>query len=114
MGIPIAGKLDQLRDAQRTGFLDPAWEPVDVLALINQIAMTWAGQPEIAAAAADQAVAPPSPPAAPHWWQPSSACSLARTESDTQTVRFDAYLGCVRRRWRRQRMTAQPRVANAW
>ncbi|WP_265690770.1 hypothetical protein [Streptomyces griseolus] len=58
MDIPIAGKLDQLRDAQRTGFLDPAWEPVDVLALINQIAMTWAGQPEIAAAAADQAVAP--------------------------------------------------------
>ncbi|MFJ2213774.1 TetR family transcriptional regulator [Streptomyces sp. NPDC101062] len=54
----IAGKLDQLRDAQRIGLLDPAWDPVDVLALINQIAMTWAGQPEIAAAAADQAVDP--------------------------------------------------------
>lgn len=52
----IIGKLDQLRDAQRIGLLDPAWDPVDVLALINQIAMTWAGQPEIAAAAADQAV----------------------------------------------------------
>jgi AcrR family transcriptional regulator len=54
----VAGKLDQLRDAQRTGLLDPAWDPVDVLALINQIAMTWAGQPEIAAAAAGQAAAP--------------------------------------------------------
>ncbi|WP_282084652.1 TetR family transcriptional regulator [Streptomyces tendae] len=54
----IAGKLDKLRDAQRIGLLDPVWDPVDVLALINQIAMTWAGQPEIAAAAADQAVDP--------------------------------------------------------
>ncbi|MEU1874537.1 AcrR family transcriptional regulator [Streptomyces ambofaciens] len=54
----IAGKLDKLRDAQRVGLLDPVWDPVDVLALINQIAMTWAGQPEIAAAAADQAVDP--------------------------------------------------------
>ncbi|GGV72410.1 TetR family transcriptional regulator [Streptomyces longisporoflavus] len=51
----IAGKLDTLRDAQRTGLLDPVWDPVDILALINQIAMTWAAQPEIAAAAADQA-----------------------------------------------------------
>ncbi|MFD5223564.1 TetR family transcriptional regulator [Streptomyces tendae] len=54
----IAGKLDKLRDAQRIGLLDPVWDPVDVLALINQIAMTWAGQPEIAAAAAEQAVDP--------------------------------------------------------
>ncbi|MGX1028475.1 TetR family transcriptional regulator [Streptomyces sp. SAI-097] len=54
----IAGKLDKLRDAQRVGLLDPVWDPVDVLALINQIAMTWAGQPEIAAAAAEQAVDP--------------------------------------------------------
>ncbi|MYW06011.1 TetR family transcriptional regulator [Streptomyces sp. SID3343] len=54
----IAGKLDKLRDAQRIGLLDPAWDPVDVLALINQITMTWAGQPEIAAVAADQAVDP--------------------------------------------------------
>ncbi|GGN82446.1 TetR family transcriptional regulator [Streptomyces albiflavescens] len=50
----IAGKLDQLRDAQCVGLLDPAWDPVDVLALINQIATTWVGQPEIGAAA-DQA-----------------------------------------------------------
>ncbi|AUN41833.1 TetR family transcriptional regulator [Tsukamurella tyrosinosolvens] len=54
----IAGKLDKLRDAQRAGLLAPVWDPIDILALINQIAMTWAGQPEIAAAAADQAVDP--------------------------------------------------------
>ncbi|MDX2918346.1 MULTISPECIES: hypothetical protein [Streptomyces] len=36
----LVGKVDKLRDAQRTGLLDPAWGPVDILALINQIAMT--------------------------------------------------------------------------
>ncbi|WEH41980.1 TetR family transcriptional regulator [Streptomyces sp. AM 2-1-1] len=51
----IAGKVEQLRDAQRAGLIDPAWDPVDVLALINQIATTWAGQPEIGAAAAELA-----------------------------------------------------------
>ncbi|MDX2542243.1 TetR family transcriptional regulator [Streptomyces sp. WI04-05B] len=51
----ITGKVEQLRDAQRAGLLDPAWDPVDVLALINQIATTWAGQPEIGAAAAQLA-----------------------------------------------------------
>ncbi|MFF2852585.1 TetR family transcriptional regulator [Streptomyces sp. NPDC058001] len=54
----ITRKLDQLRDAQHRGLLDPAWDPVDVLALINQIATTWAGQPEIGAAAEDQAADP--------------------------------------------------------
>ncbi|MEV0555143.1 TetR family transcriptional regulator [Streptomyces sp. NPDC050597] len=51
----IARKLDQLRQAQQAGRLDPAWDPVDVLALVNQIATTWAAQPEIGAAAAEQA-----------------------------------------------------------
>ncbi|MFF0551578.1 TetR family transcriptional regulator [Streptomyces sp. NPDC004311] len=51
----ITRKIEQLRDAQRTGLLDPGWDPVDVLALLNQMATTWAGQPEIAAAAAEQA-----------------------------------------------------------
>lgn len=50
----IARKLDQLRQAQQAGQLDPAWDPVDVLALVNQIATTWAAQTEIGAAA-DQA-----------------------------------------------------------
>jgi AcrR family transcriptional regulator len=42
-----AAKVEQLRDAQKSGLLDPAWDPVDVLALLNQIAWTWAGQPEL-------------------------------------------------------------------
>ncbi|WP_405443824.1 hypothetical protein OG373_39975 [Streptomyces avidinii] len=35
--------------------LGPARDPVDVLALIDEIADTWAGRPEIGAAAARQA-----------------------------------------------------------
>lgn len=38
-------KAEQLREAQRTGKLDPAWDPMDVLVLVHQIAMAWAGQP---------------------------------------------------------------------
>jgi hypothetical protein len=33
------------------GKLDAHWDPVDVLALVNQIATTWAAQPEMSAAA---------------------------------------------------------------
>ncbi|WP_425838585.1 TetR family transcriptional regulator [Streptomyces fractus] len=51
----IAGKVERLRDAQRAGLIDSSWDPVDVLALINQIATTWAGQPEFGAAAAELA-----------------------------------------------------------
>ena len=54
----LAGKIDQLREAQRAGQLDPAWDPVDVLALVNQIATTWAAQTEIGAVAAEQAADP--------------------------------------------------------
>lgn len=38
-------KTEQLRAAQESGSLDPAWDPVDVLMFVNQIAMSWAGQP---------------------------------------------------------------------
>jgi len=54
----VAGKIEQLREAQRAGRLDAAWDPVDVLALVNQIATTWAAQTEIGAAAAEQAADP--------------------------------------------------------
>jgi AcrR family transcriptional regulator len=40
-------KVEQLRDAQRSGLLDPSWDPVDVLALLDQIALAWVGQPGI-------------------------------------------------------------------
>lgn len=46
----IARKVDQLRKVQHAGQLDPAWDPVDVLALVNQIATTWAAQPELSVA----------------------------------------------------------------
>lgn len=46
----VKGKLEQLRRAQEAGQLDPAWDPVDVLMFINQIAMTWADQPDFVAA----------------------------------------------------------------
>ncbi|MEU0999918.1 TetR family transcriptional regulator [Streptomyces tibetensis] len=54
----IARKIDQLRRVQQAGQLDPAWDPADVLALVNQIAMTWASQPELSEAAAAHAVDP--------------------------------------------------------
>ncbi|WP_019074702.1 TetR family transcriptional regulator [Streptomyces hokutonensis] len=51
----ISRKLEQLRRAQEAGQLDSAWDPVDILALVNQIAMTWASQPEFTEAAAEHA-----------------------------------------------------------
>lgn len=54
----ITRKIDQLREAQRSGQLDPSWDAVDVLALVNQIATTWAAQTEIGALAAEQAADP--------------------------------------------------------
>lgn len=42
-----AAKVEQLRDAQKSGLLDPAWDPADVLALVNQIAWAWAGRPDL-------------------------------------------------------------------
>ncbi|MFD3733108.1 TetR family transcriptional regulator [Streptomyces sp. NPDC058632] len=51
----IVRKLDQLSQAQQAGQLSPAWDPADVLALVNQIATTWAAQPELAEAAAEHA-----------------------------------------------------------
>ncbi|GAA0972155.1 TetR family transcriptional regulator [Nocardiopsis tropica] len=54
----IARKIDQIRQVQQAGQLDPAWDPADVLALVNQIAMTWASQPELSEAAAAHAVDP--------------------------------------------------------
>lgn len=35
-------RLGQLRQAQQAGELSPARDPADVLALVNQIATTWA------------------------------------------------------------------------
>lgn len=39
-----AEKVDQLRQAQQAGLLEASWAPTDVLAILDQIALTWAGQ----------------------------------------------------------------------
>ncbi|MFF0038871.1 TetR family transcriptional regulator [Streptomyces mirabilis] len=51
----ITHKIEQLRRAQEAGTLTPSWDPVDVLALVNQIATTWATQTELCAMTAEQA-----------------------------------------------------------
>ncbi|TYB64753.1 TetR/AcrR family transcriptional regulator [Nonomuraea sp. PA05] len=57
----ILGKVEKIRRAQQAGDLDPSWDPIDVMALITQIAVTWIDQSELAAltrhAAADPALA---------------------------------------------------------
>ena len=45
----MARKTEQLRAAQESGDLDPGWDPLDVLVLVNQIATSWANQPDLAA-----------------------------------------------------------------
>ncbi|WP_416984893.1 hypothetical protein [Streptomyces sp. T028] len=72
----VARKVDQLREAQRAGRLDPVWDPVDVLALVNQIATTWATQTEIGSVGPpNRPRTRPSPPAAPPWSPRSNASS---------------------------------------
>jgi AcrR family transcriptional regulator len=58
----VRRKVEQLREAQEAGRLDPAWDPIDILVFVNQIAMAWAGQLDLVDAAADQ-VRDPSPAA---------------------------------------------------
>ncbi|MFE4665463.1 TetR family transcriptional regulator [Streptomyces sp. NPDC056716] len=48
-------KTEQLRRAQEAGHLDPAWDPVDILALVTQLATTWTAQPELTEIAARHA-----------------------------------------------------------
>ncbi|WP_430332595.1 TetR family transcriptional regulator [Rhodococcus sp. ACT016] len=43
----VTRKVEQLRRAQRDGHLDPAWNPLDILMFLNQLAMSWAGQPDL-------------------------------------------------------------------
>ncbi|MFE7332938.1 TetR family transcriptional regulator [Streptomyces sp. NPDC057565] len=44
----IAYKTGQLRKAQDAGHLDPAWDPLDILVFVNQIATSWADQAALA------------------------------------------------------------------
>ncbi|WP_084486587.1 TetR family transcriptional regulator [Nocardia sienata] len=54
--------VEQLRQAQLAGYLDPAWDPFDIMALVNQIALTWAGAHDLVDMAEGQ-VRDPSPAA---------------------------------------------------
>ncbi|GAA2117938.1 TetR family transcriptional regulator [Actinomadura napierensis] len=47
----ILTKIETIRRAQEAGDLDPAWDPVDVMAVVSQIAHTWLDQAELAAVA---------------------------------------------------------------
>ena len=58
----VRRKTGQIREAQAAGHLDPTWDPIDVLAFVNQIAMSWAGQLDLVDAAGDH-VRDPSPAA---------------------------------------------------
>ncbi|MFD5179640.1 TetR family transcriptional regulator [Nocardia sp. NPDC058379] len=40
--------VEELRRAQAAGQLDPAWDPIDILVLVNEIAIAWAWQPNLA------------------------------------------------------------------
>ncbi|MDX6742178.1 TetR family transcriptional regulator [Actinocorallia sp. A-T 12471] len=44
----LLNKLDILRRAQQDGILDPTWDPMDIMALVSQIAHTWLDQTELA------------------------------------------------------------------
>ncbi|MGW1169696.1 hypothetical protein [Streptomyces sp. NPDC002550] len=47
-------KTEQLCAAQKAGHLDPAWDPVDILMSVNQLAMPWAGQADLMPANEEQ------------------------------------------------------------
>lgn len=57
----ILGKIATIRRAQEAGDLDPAWDPVDVMAVLSQLAQTWLDQAEIASVARDAAADPTLP-----------------------------------------------------
>ncbi|NEW27071.1 TetR/AcrR family transcriptional regulator [Nocardia cyriacigeorgica] len=54
--------IEQLSQAQAAGHLDSSWDPIDIMVLVNQIALTWAWQPGVVAYA-DGQVRDPSPAA---------------------------------------------------
>ncbi|RSN54668.1 TetR family transcriptional regulator [Actinomadura sp. WAC 06369] len=58
----IRCKVERIRGAQEAGDLDASWDPVDVLALVSQIAHTWLDQGELSAVARC-AAADPAPSA---------------------------------------------------
>ncbi|MFD4787753.1 TetR family transcriptional regulator [Streptomyces sp. NPDC058459] len=50
-------KTEQLRAAQRSGRLDPDWDPADILLFVSQLAMSWVGQSELLPTGEDERTA---------------------------------------------------------
>ncbi|MBY8861374.1 TetR family transcriptional regulator [Nocardia sp. CA2R105] len=50
----VRSGIEQLSQAQAAGYLDPAWDPIDIMVLVNQIALAWAWQPGVVALADGQ------------------------------------------------------------
>jgi len=46
----VTGKIEKLRRAQEAGLLDTTWEPIDILIMLNQIAVSWVDQADHAPA----------------------------------------------------------------
>ena len=42
--VSIRHKVEQLRQAQADGYLDPQWDPADILTFVTQLAVSWADQ----------------------------------------------------------------------
>ncbi|TDD55169.1 hypothetical protein [Saccharopolyspora elongata] len=58
----IVGKPARIRRAQQDGLLDAAWDPIDIMVLVFQIALTWSDQAELAALVPAPPPTPPRPP----------------------------------------------------
>lgn len=46
----VTDKVEEIRRAQRAGQLDPSWDPMDVLVLVNQVTTAWVDHPGLAPA----------------------------------------------------------------
>ncbi|MBO0852918.1 MAG: TetR family transcriptional regulator [Nocardia sp.] len=43
----VRTQVEQLRQAQQSGYLDPAWDPIDIMIIVTQISLAWAEQPDL-------------------------------------------------------------------
>ncbi|OXR45595.1 HTH-type transcriptional repressor [Nocardia cerradoensis] len=43
----VRGSVEQIQNAQLAGHLDPAWDPIDIMVIVTQIALAWAWQPDL-------------------------------------------------------------------
>lgn len=50
----VSSGVEKIRQAQAAGLLDRAWDPIDVMVIVTQIALAWAWQPDLVALAEGQ------------------------------------------------------------